>query len=144
MLTRRESCCGDFKLFPYISFAGNSCSTVINNVVLEKVAEIVFIPLEGMYKESASYEWVKMKIAISIAWQKSKQLKSLIWLVLTIRQKQRKNSMGRETKKICQRISNLYTRLKSLLKLRFFNGLIYLFILTTKQNRKSKVVSLTD
>ena len=42
MLTRRESCCGEFKLFPYISFAANSCSTVINNVVLEKVAEILF------------------------------------------------------------------------------------------------------
>ena len=28
-----------------------------------------------MYKESASCEWVKMKIAISIAWRKSKQLK---------------------------------------------------------------------
>ena len=67
MLTRRESCCGEFKLFPYISFAANSCSTVINNVVLEKVAEILFTLLEGMDKESASYEWVKMKIAISIA-----------------------------------------------------------------------------
>ena len=51
MLTRRESCCSEFKLFPYISFAANSCLTVINNVVLEKVAEILFTLLEGMYKE---------------------------------------------------------------------------------------------
>ena len=36
------SFCGEFKLFPYISFATNSCLTVINNVVLEKVAEILF------------------------------------------------------------------------------------------------------
>ena len=59
MLTRRESCCGEFKLFPYISFAANSCSTVINNVVLEKVAEILFT-LVYIYR---NFRW---KIVIDI------------------------------------------------------------------------------
>ena len=59
MLTRRELCCGEFKLFPYISFAANSCSTVINNVVLEKVAEILFT-LVYIYR---NFRW---KIVIDI------------------------------------------------------------------------------
>ena len=59
MLTRRESCCGEFKLFPYISFAANICFTVINNVVLEKVAEILFT-LVYIYR---NFRW---KIVIDI------------------------------------------------------------------------------
>ena len=51
MLTRSKLCCGEFKPFLNISFVGNSCSTVINNVLLKKVAEILFTLLEGIYKE---------------------------------------------------------------------------------------------